>query len=276
MEWLIFFSSLLFSQMFLIILAYKCRINCRLSITAGIFIGSVTGGLTLMVHRGLPTYPSFLIFGLEIVLILFFTVLLIIQRFYRDPERDIPTNDHVIVSPADGTVRYIKRIEKGEIPFSEKGNHRYPLKELTKTDLIDGGGLLIGIEMNVLNVHVNRAPIEGEIIHQKSTRGPFLSLRNVESLFENERVTTIIENGVFRIGVIQIASRMVRRIISYLTEGDRVSRGQRIGMITFGSQVDCVIPGMKDLDCKTKVGDEVKAGSTIIAEYGEKNTTLKK
>jgi phosphatidylserine decarboxylase len=94
-----------------------------------------------------------------------------------------------------------------------------------------------------------------------------LSLRNIRSVFQNERVTTVIDQGRFQIGVVQIASRMVRRIVSYHREGDRVQKGQRIGMIKFGSQVDVVIPKLKDLEIRVQKGETVKAGKTILAMY---------
>ncbi len=92
--------------------------------------------------------------------------------------------------------------------------------------------------------------------------------RKQESDILNERVTTIIDNGEFRIGVIQIASRLVRRIVSYLKERDGVRIGQRFGAIVFGSQVDVAIPKMENLRIDIKPGDEVIAGISVIAKYG--------
>jgi phosphatidylserine decarboxylase len=127
---------------------------------------------------------------------------------------------------------------------------------------------LIGIDMNILNVHVNRSPIGGKIVLQKYIKGDFLSLRRPESETRNERVTTIIDNGQFKIAVIQIASRLVRRIVSYSKEGDIVAIGQRIGMIAFGSQVDAVIPQLENLKIAVKPGDRVRAGVSILARHG--------
>ena len=95
-----------------------------------------------------------------------------------------------------------------------------------------------------------------------------MSLRKPESEIVNERVTTIIGNGKFSIGVVQIASRLVRRIVSYIGEGDRLDIGQRLGAIVFGSQVDVVIPELEKLRIEVKPGEEVKAGVTVIARYG--------
>ena len=121
--------------------------------------------------------------------------------------------------------------------------------------------------MNILNVHVNRSPIEGKIIFHKRTKGKFISLRRQESEILNERVTTVIGNGTLRVGVIQIASRLVRRIVSYVREGDSLDIGQRLGAIVLGSQVDVVIPELENLKMEVKPGDEVKAGVSVIARY---------
>jgi phosphatidylserine decarboxylase len=122
--------------------------------------------------------------------------------------------------------------------------------------------------MNILNVHVNRSPIDGKIVLQKYIKGSFLSLRRPEAETCNERVTTIIDNGQFKIAMIQIASRLVRRIVSYLKEGDMVAIGQRIGMIAFGSQVDVAIPQLENLKITVKPGDRVRAGVSIVARHG--------
>jgi phosphatidylserine decarboxylase len=93
-------------------------------------------------------------------------------------------------------------------------------------------------------------------------------LRRQESETLNERVTTIIGNGKFSVAIIQIASRLVRRIVSYIKEEDSLEIGQRIGAIVFGSQVDVAIPRLENLKIEVKTGDEVKAGISVIARYG--------
>ena len=94
-----------------------------------------------------------------------------------------------------------------------------------------------------------------------------MSLRKQESEIVNERVTTIIANGKLKIGVIQIASRLVRRINSFIRVGDSLDIGQRLGAIVFGSQVDVVIPELKNLRIEVEPGDELKAGVFIVARY---------
>jgi len=128
-------------------------------------------------------------------------------------------------------------------------------------------GVLIGIAMNFLNVHVNRSPLSGTIRTIHRIPGEFRSLKHLPSLLENERVCTLIEGEQITVCVVQIASRLVRRITSYLNEGDFCAAGQRIGMIKFGSQVDLLIPHSEDLKVLVQPGVQLKAGETVIADY---------
>ena len=164
---------------------------------------------------------------------------------------------------------YVKKIISGQVPYSIKGGNAYHLEELTNTDLLNGALHTIGIMMTILNVHVNRAPVKGKVISMKYTPGEFISLKKEEAPIKNERLTTVIDQGPFKVGVVQIASRLVRRIQSYLEEGQLVELGQRLGMIKFGSQVDLIIPQTKNLRIRVKPGDEVKAGVSVIARYDE-------
>ncbi len=264
----IFVSSLALALIFLPLLAWKWRIKIRTAIAGAIVIGGLTG----FVVSGIDSLPGELsmatIVLIELFLVFLMAFLAILSRLYRDPERSPLETGGVILSPADGRVVYVNKVEKGSSLVSTKGERRFELNEITTTDLLGDMAYLIGVDMNVLNVHVNRSPIGGKIILQKHIGGKFLSLRRPESDVLNERVTTVIDNGTFRIGVIQIASRLVRRIVSYVKEGDSLEIGQRIGSITFGSQVDVAIPELENLRIETKSGDEVKAGISIMARYG--------
>jgi phosphatidylserine decarboxylase len=186
--------------------------------------------------------------------------------FYRDPERIVPTGMGEIVSPADGTVLYVKRIKKGRVPLSIKKGRSFKIGELAGTKVLDQSIYLVGIGMNLLNVHVNRAPIEGVVKLTHPVRGSFLSLKKDDAILLNERRTTVIDNGVLSVGVIQIASRLVRQIESYVCEGQVVAKGERIGIIHFGSQVDLVLPVITGLEVPVRPGDQVKAGETVIAK----------
>ena len=267
MVWQIALSSLILGEFLLVPLAYKWQLKLKIGLLFGFIFGSLSGIINIGFHYYFPGLQFFILLIFEIFFIILFTALAIINRFFRDPERKIPERSNVIVSPADGTIRYILNVDEGQIPISIKGKHFFPLSEITKTDLLQNGSVLIGIEMSVLDVHINRAPLDGKIIYQRHIGGKFLSLRSIEALLTNERVTTVIDHINFKIGIVQIASRLVRRIVSYLNEGECVNMGQRIGMIKFGSQVDLVIPQLDGIKIRVEPGDVVRAGSTIICEY---------
>ena len=187
--------------------------------------------------------------------------------FFRDPERTPNNESRSILSPADGAVIYIKKIQSGEFPFAKKGEKKIPLETFTQKKLITNQGYQIGIAMNFLNVHVNRNPIQGKIESITRIPGKFLSLRKLSSLLENERVLTIIKSKDTRLGIVQIASRLVRRIVPYVKEGEEVAMGQRIGVIRFGSQVDILIPEIENLKICVELNQEIKAGLTVVAQY---------
>ena len=189
-------------------------------------------------------------------------------RFYRDPERTAPEGDGLIVSPADGEIVYVKRSRDGRLPVACKHGAAVALEELTHTPVHDREAVVIGIAMSFLDVHVNRAPIAGRVVLSRHFPGRFGSLRRPEMAFENERTTTLLAGTKVEVAVVQIASRLVRQIRSYVSDGDQVTRGQRIGVIRLGSQVDVVIPGRRDLCVLVSEGDRVRAGTSVIATVG--------
>ena len=185
--------------------------------------------------------------------------------FFRDPERPAPSRKDVIVSPADGRVVYVRPFQTDQLPVADKRGRTCTLRELAGTASADGCATAIGISMNLSDVHVNRAPIGGQVRLIEHVRGTFGSLRKPEMLLTNERVTTVIEGGGLEIAIIQIASRLVRRIVTFVSEGDALGAGQRIGAIRFGSQVDLVIPARPQIRLAVQPGDRVVAGQTIMA-----------
>ena len=186
-------------------------------------------------------------------------------RFYRDPERRTPTEDDVLVSPADGEVIYVRRSEEGRVPVATKHGRDYDLEELTKTPLEARDAIVIGIAMSFLDVHVNRAPIAGTVTLCRHFPGLFGSLGKPEMVLANERATTLISRGSLQIAVVQIASRLVRQIVGYVREGEDVVAGQRIGVIRLGSQVDVVVPVEAAVDVLVSPGDRVWAGESVLA-----------
>ena len=118
-----------------------------------------------------------------------------------------------------------------------------------------------------MDIHVNRSPVSGTISFLKRIPCKFHSLKKISSLLENERVMAIVDGGTIKIGLVLIASRLVRRISIYLNEGEHAQIGQRIGIIRFGSQVDILLPNINTLRIDTKPGEKVKAGVSVLATY---------
>jgi phosphatidylserine decarboxylase len=258
--------SLVLSQLVLVPIAYKWELNLKVVSISALIIGLLVG---LVINIA----GKYFYMGLPLKLISCFILVVLISiaallfRFYRDPDRVPPEGTNIILSPADGTIKYIKAIEKGEIPFSSKGKEKIVLSEPLTVILKDEQGYLIGILMTYLDVHVTRAPIKGKLTYFKHIHGQFHSLKKEDAPYKNERVIEIIEGDRFKIGLIQIASRLVRRIVTYSKEGDELALGERIGMITFGSQADIVLPKLQGLRIRTRVGEQVYAGLSIIAEF---------
>lgn len=257
--------SLVLAQFILIPLAIKWELNLRTVFFGGIVIGLFVG---LVINLGMfVTINLLLKLIINSVLIIVIAIITLLFRFYRDPKRIPLSETNVILAPADGKIKYIKHIEKGEIPISEKRSEKVQLTQPLLDILKDQEGYLIGIVMTFLDVHVIRALTSGRLTYFKHITGSFYSLKKEDSPYRNERVVEIIENGKIKIGLIQIASRLVRRIVAYVEKGDELNLGQKIGMIKFGSQVDILIPKLGNLKIKVSIGDQVYAGTSIIANH---------
>ncbi len=164
--------------------------------------------------------------------------------FFRDPEREIPGDQGSIVSPADGKVIKIARAREDRLLGDE--------------------ALKISIFMNIFNVHVNRAPASGRVVGTMYNPGKFFNASLDKASLENEQNLLLIEaaNGR-RFAVCQIAGLVARRIVCYVGEGSRLEKGERFGLIRFGSRLDVYLP--LDAKVKVRVGDKVKAGSSVLA-----------
>lgn len=244
-------------------LAWKWELGVRRAAIAVIVVGVACSLLVAAARSALADLlpPFLIVYGLSLAILSAFLA----YRFYRDPERVGPDRDDVIVSPADGLVIYVRKSAGGRVPVSAKHGREYTLEELTKTPLVAQEALIVGIALSFLDVHVNRAPVAGSVVLQGHHKGVFRSLKHPESLLENERATTIIERGGNQLAVVLIASRLVRRIISYVRQGDAVACGQRIGAIRFGSQVDLVLPVDWGATLCIEPGQRVIAGQSVIA-----------
>jgi len=183
--------------------------------------------------------------------------------FNRAPQRQVP-DGRVIISPANGRLAAIKKIDDQEVSFI-KGDI---INNLKVSNLLPPFWVMI-IEMNVNNVHVQRAPISGTVASQEYFPGKFKNVivaKNKEELVNlNEKMLTIIAGEEFKVGVIQVAGQLARRIKSAVSVGQQLAAGEIFGRITLGSQVILLIPG--DLKLKVNEGQKVIDGETIMAEY---------
>ncbi|HTU49462.1 MAG TPA: phosphatidylserine decarboxylase family protein [Acidobacteriaceae bacterium] len=160
--------------------------------------------------------------------------------FFRDPERAIPEAPGLIVSPADGKVTLIETVET-----------------------VAGPQRRISIFLNIFNVHVNRAPIAGNVQLIDYQKGKYLNAMNPESAVANERNYVEVAGELCTVAFTQIAGLLARRIVFEKKVGDWVHRGERVGLIKFGSRVDLVFP----LSCEVqvRVGQNVQGGASILA-----------
>jgi len=254
----IVFCTLISSVLYLF-LHKKTRISVKY-----VFIDNLVIILTTYSIAFLISSRSLLFFPLNVILIFAGIYSLTMLRFWRTPRRKVKASSNEIVSPADGRVIYIKTLNVDESPFSLKGKVISKLDELTKTELLQTPCILIGINMTPFDVHKNCAPISGKIILNKHTNGKYLSLKDNNAIIENERNTYVIKNDSMSVGVIQIASKRVRRIDSYVSEGQEIKQGGWLGMIRFGSQVDIILP--QSVKIGVKLDQQIYACQTIIGK----------
>ncbi|PIO48972.1 MAG: phosphatidylserine decarboxylase family protein [[Chlorobium] sp. 445] len=192
----------------------------------------------LVLAFALPLSLAMLSAGLGLFLIAF------TLQFFRDPERTPPRIERVILSPADGKIVLIKDTEH---PF------------------FNGAAKLVSIFMSPINVHVNRNPISGKVVHLRHIEGEYIAAFDHQSGERNERTEIGIENAHIKVFFKQISGYVARRIICELEANDTVKIGERFGMIKFGSRVDVFMP--PEVKLCVREGERVTAGETILAEY---------
>lgn len=269
MDFQIVISSIVFALVFMWVQSLYWEIRDRVWITVALIIGLATATVVNWITSLAPGLGMVSQILIECGLISIMAAAALLIWFFRDPERVPPEQDGVILSPADGTIIYVREVEDESHFVSIKAGTRYSLEELFQAQWPFRGGYLIGIEMNVLDVHVNRAPIGGRVTLCKSIKGGFPGLGKPNAEIRSQRAATIIEDGNILVGVVQIASRFVRGIVSYVKDEQQVQIGQRIGMIRFGSQVDIAIPDVVECEIAVKPGEFVRAGFTVLARYGQ-------
>ena len=193
-----------------------------------------------------------------VVSFLIFLVWVCIAAFFRDPDRKVPADPSVVLSPADGTVNDIELI-KGETVESEE------LKEL-----FHGHDMLrIGIFLSVFNVHLNRAPVKMKVAFRQYKKGAFHDARDGRASKENESMLVgaegICSDVRFPLAVKQISGAIARRIVCPVEEGTSLEQGERYGMIKFGSRTELYLPADMKFVLAVKVGQTVTAGITPLA-----------
>ena len=192
-----------------------------------------------LLHAG--PFVSWTVFALT------FSFFCFVTYFFRNPKRTIITDDNKIICPADGKVVVIEEVFEPEY-FEDKR-------------------LQVSVFMSPANVHVNRAPIAGDVKYSKYHDGKYLVAWHPKSSTENERTSIVIENGSDDVLVRQIAGKVARRIVYYLEEGDTIEQGADFGFIKFGSRVDLFLP--LDTKINIKLGQKVKGGITVIGTLPE-------
>jgi phosphatidylserine decarboxylase len=205
----------------------------------------VKEGYPLILTAGALTFLAFLI-GWRGTGILLGLATLAITAFFRDPERNIPTGEGLIVAPADGRVVSIAEV-RSDSSFGDTPTR-------------------VSIFLSPLDVHINRMPVAGRIDEVRYRPGKFLAAYKEEASERNEQnALKVIDNDGRSFGVVQIAGVVARRIVCRVKSGDRLARGERFGLIMFGSRTDTYLP--RGCHLKVVKGQKVKGGETILGSF---------
>jgi phosphatidylserine decarboxylase len=192
-------------------------------------------------------WPNLLTFLMAGLLVIPFASLL---YFFRDPKRTPPSGEDLILAPADGQVKEVQHVHEPRF--------------------LQGKGLKIGIFMSLLNVHVNRAPVEADVTWVEHVPGQFLQAFRPEASDVNEHNLICMESHHGRVLVKQIAGILARRVVCWVHPGQRLQAGGRLGIIKLGSRVDLYLP--PEAEPTVQVGDQTCAGVTVIARWKERQS----
>lgn len=204
--------------------------------------GTVGFGAVAAAWAACVVSPAY--WGLAVPLAL---VWLSVVAFFRDPNRQIPEEAGLLVAPADGKVTEISQLEHHEE--------------------IGGPAIRIGIFLSIADVHINRAPCSGRVVKTRRHRGAFLDARHPQSGKLNTSNTVVIEPAAGTAGPVvvrQIVGLIARRIVCHVGPGDVIERGQRFGMLKFGSRTELIVPADSGMDPAVQVDDHVKGGVTVL------------
>jgi phosphatidylserine decarboxylase len=165
--------------------------------------------------------------------------------FFRDPRRTVPSESGLVVSPADGRVTRVERLHEGD----------------------EGSPKVVSIFLSPFDVHVNRAPIAGEVIDVTYTKGRFIAATSDNASIVNEQNALTIKGEKMTVVCKQIAGVLARRIVCWKQAGDSLELGERFGLIKFGSRTDLVMP--PEVEVLVRVGERVSGGVTVIGRYAD-------
>jgi phosphatidylserine decarboxylase len=179
--------------------------------------------------------------------LIFFILILYTLAFFRDPERAVPPDPGSVVAAADGAIADIIEVEE--------------------TDVLKTKMRRVGIFLSIFDVHTNRAPIDGRVIYREHREGLCVDARRADCSEKNESMTWAFANSRATVVVRQLTGAIARRIVGWSQVGDELKKGDRFGMIRFGSRTEVYLPLTATV--LVKVGDHVSGGSTIIARLPE-------
>jgi phosphatidylserine decarboxylase len=213
------------------------RRDCFVTASLLLAVAGVLAVVPLALHA-----PGFSLVALLPVALAAFAV-----SFYRDFEREIPSDVGLVVSPADGTVTDVVEVDEKE--------------------WIGGRALRVGIFLSPLNVHVNRAPVAGTVEKVVHREGKMLKAYDPRAIDENESTLLALrtEDGL-RVSVRQVTGALARRIVCAVQAGQKLARGERYGMIKLGSRTELLVPAAAGFVCRVKPGDKVRGGITVLGQ----------
>ncbi len=197
----------------------------------------------------LATTVIFAALGLSVIAWICAGLFLFVLYFFRDPERIAPADDNLLVAPADGKVIKIDTAYQSE-------DH-------------PGGAICISIFLSIFNVHIQRVPVAGTITRKFYNKGKYLAAWDHKASMDNEQNMIVMDTGIGPVGVKQIAGLVARRIVCWSSVGDKLEKGERFGLIRFGSRVDLILP--PDVAILSSLGDKVKGGETVMARLTSGN-----
>ncbi|GAB5408755.1 MAG: phosphatidylserine decarboxylase family protein [Balneolaceae bacterium] len=195
-----------------------------------------------VIYASLTFLPVLLSYPISILFVVLWGIVI---YFFRDPEREAPKGENLIISPADGKVVLVKEIDE-DVYLKTKATQ-------------------VSIFLSPLNVHVNRNPISGKLEYLKYHPGKFLMAWDENASIENERADFgVLHTSGTKLFFKQITGFLARRIVYHIKEGDDLRAGERFGMMKFGSRMDVIVPS--NVDIHVKVGDRAWAGQSVLGE----------